>query len=97
VPNCQTIDVLTMLLRENAAKVQQLSPAEARVRHAPDAAAFAGAFRTRRWNALVVDPTALRVEPLKCVGVYARESRSILLLLEPTTPLAARTVAVMAG
>lgn len=97
MPNGQAIDVLTMLSRENAAKVQQLSPAEVRVRHAPDATAFMGALRARRWHALVVDPTALCVEALKCTGVYARESGSILLLLSPTTPLAGRRVAVMAG
>jgi AraC-like DNA-binding protein len=97
VADGQPIDVLTMLSRENAAKVQQLSPAEARVRHAPDAAAFVGALRARRWHALVVDPTALCAGALNSVGVYARETGSIVLVLAPTTPLAARRVAALAG
>jgi len=97
VANGQTIDVWTMLSTENAAKVQQLSPAEARVRHAPDAAAFVGGLRARRWHALVVDPTALCAGALDSVGVYARETGSIVLVLAPTTPLATLRVAALAG
>lgn len=97
VPSAGATDVLTMLSTETVAKVQSLAPVEFYLRHAPHAAAFFGALHTRRWHALMVDPTTLSTEALSCVGVQAHENGSNVLLLLPGTLLAAHRMTAVAA
>jgi AraC-like DNA-binding protein len=89
-------NLLTLLSARSAAMVEQAAPSGVRAFNAPDATAFVKLQRSPQWRAIVVDPTALSAEAVSYVAMHASEATQGLLLLAPTTSLAARRIVIAA-
>ena len=92
----ERFNLLTLLPGRSAEKVDRAAPAGACMLHAPDSTAFRIGLRSRRWSAIVVDPTALSEEALLAAALHANAEGQSLICLSPTTWLAARRLVIAA-